>query len=321
MDEPEKRDYISRVKQWSDETFPALMALADSWEKVPVKDFDEGLRLASALMKARSYISVSNQYSAKRSLEKLNGYIREIRQKTELAKMSGRPANDKKHYRAIVPEAGVPQEDGSLKRREYKPEEVDGRTPEHLIQYIHILPAELQKKTQKFKDMYLALSEYRGRLEVLSELPNADKESMSELAEKAIKQAQEIRALWDEVDEAVAVANGAKPKEVPIDYSMELKRPGEYTKEEIESMLNPNLREACKKQRIEGNKKYVRRPDISITDDYKAQLELRIRELMEWEENIPKRAYSNCEKAGVIVPGFNDNYQSEVSDEQEEEED
>lgn len=321
MNESEKKDYIERVKRWSDETFPALMALADSWEKVPVKDFDEGLKLASALMNARSYISVANQYSAKRSLEKLNGYIREIRQKTGLAKMSGRPANDKTHYRAIVLEAGAPQEDGTLKYREYKPQEVDGRRPEHLYEYIDQLPAELQKKVSKFDDMYLALAEYRGRLEVLAENPNANKESMAELAEKVLKQELEIRALWSEVDEAYAVANGGEPKDVLIDYSQELKRPGEYTKEEIEAMVNPNQREACKRQRIEGNKKYVRRPDIAITDDYKAQLALRIKELIDWGENVPKRAYDNCENAGVVVPGFNDSHQSVVSSEPEDEED
>lgn len=321
MNESEKKDYIDRVKRWSDETFPALMALADSWEKVPVKDFDEGLKLASALMNARSYISVANQYSAKRSIEKLNGYIREIRQKTGLAKMSGRPANDKTHYRAIVPETGAPQEDGTLKRREYKPQDVDGRRPEHLYEYIDQLPAELQKKVSKFDEMYLALAEYRGRLEVLAEHPDANEKIMGEFAKKTLAQEQEIRALWEEVDEAYAVANGAEPKEPLIDYSQELKRPGEYTKEEIEAMVNPNQREACKRQRIEGNKKYVRRPDIAITDDYKSQLALRIKELIDWGENVPKRAYSNCQNAGVVIPGFNDNRQSTMPIQSEEEED
>lgn len=306
MNDTEKKDYLDRVVRWNDETFPVLISLAESWEKVPVKDFDEGLRLVSAIMNARPFISVVQRYDADRAIKKLNEFLTEVRVKSGLAKQSTRPSNDRKHYRAIVPEKGVPDENGVLKRREYVPVDVDGRTLEHLHEYINLLPPALQKKTQQFGEMYLALAEYRGRLEVLSESPEKNKDAMADFAGKTVKQEQEIRALWAEVDEAVAIANGAEPNETESDYQPDLKRPGDFTKAEIDAMTDISKQDLCKKKRIEGNKKYVRRTDVNVTDEYREQMMLRITELMEWEEYIPEKASEICEQVGIIVPGFNE---------------
>lgn len=306
MDESEKKDYLSRVEVWTEETFPRLMALAESWEKVPVKDFDEGLRLASALRNAHGFISVAQRYEASRAVCKLNAFLKEVREKSGLSKKPTRPSSEKKRYRAVVPEKGIPQEDGTLLRREYKVEEVEGRRPEHLVQYIDILPPELQKRTAELGNMYLELAEYRGRLEVLSEHPDADQEMIAEFARKSVKQEQKIRALWADVDAAVAVAYGAEPQQSEMDYAADMKRPGDCTKEEIEAMEDPHRQDFCRKQRIDANKRYVRRTDVKITEEYRRQLRLRITELMEWEENVPKRAYESCRKAGITILGFND---------------
>lgn len=306
MNDEEKKDYLDSVTQWSKEKFPGLMALSDSWEKASVKDFDEGCRLVSAISNARPFLSVIQRYSAERAIKKLNDFLTEVRIKSGLVKKNTRPMNDPVRYRAIVPDKGVPDENGVLKRREYKPEEVNGRRPEHLHEYIHVLPPALQKKAAKIDEMYLALAEYRGRLEVLTENPDSDPKAIAEFAKKSKDQYAEILALWEEVDEAYAVANGAEPTEKESDYLSEMKRPGEYTKTEIEAMSDLTKQDLCKKKRIEGNKKYLRRTDLTVTDEYKEQMALRITELMEWEEYIPEKASELCEQAGIIVPGFND---------------
>lgn len=305
MGEEEKKDYLARVERWSEETFPHLLALADSWEKVPVKDFDEGLRLASALRNARGFISVVQRYEAARAVRKLNAYLAEVREKSGLSKKAVRKASDKTRYRAVVPEKGFPQEDGTLVRREYVAEEVEHRRPEHLAQYIGILPPELQRRTAAFPDMYLALAEYRGRLEVLSEHPDADQEAIAEFARKSVRQEQEIRSLWAEVDAAVAAAYG-ETQEAEQDFSQDMKRPGDCTKEEIDAMDDLQRQDFCRKQRIEANKRYVRRKDVKMTDEYRKQMRLRIRELMEWGESIPAKAYEMCTAAGITVSGFNE---------------
>ena len=303
MSEPEKKDYLSRIDKWTEEKFPALLALADSWITVPEKDYDEGVLLASAITNARPFISVIQRYDAKRALQKLNAFLVEVREKNpDLSKMKTRPVNDKKRYRAVVPNKGVPAEDGTMQVRKFKEVDVDGRRPEHLVQYMDQLPPELTKRSEGLKEMYLALAEYRGRIEVLSENPNADPESISELANKAIKQDQEIRAFWADVDTFLE-GNYNPDADAGNTAALDMKRPGDYTKEEIDAMLDPAVQEACKTARVEGNKKYLRRTDLKVTDEYKEQLELRIRELQAWGENLPKKTPELCEKAGLSIPG------------------
>lgn len=311
MDDTEKKDYLDSVVRWTEETYPELLALSDSWEKVPVKDFDEGLRLVSAHTNARPFISQAQRYSAKRAIDKINDFLAEIRSKSGMASVSTRPMNDPKHYRAIVPDKGTPDENGVLKRREYIAVDVDGRTQEHLHEYINLLPAALKKRSEKLPDMYLALAEYRGRLEVLSENPNANEKSISDYAKKAKDQDGEIREFWAEVDEAVAIANGAEPTEKESDFQNEMKPPAAYTKAEIEAMTDTAKKDFCKSKRIEGNKKYVRRTDVNVTDEYREQMILRITELQEWEEYIPEKATEICKQSGIVVPGFNDKKQAE----------
>jgi hypothetical protein len=63
--------------------------------------------------------------------------------------------------------------------------------------------------------------------------------------------------------------------------------------------------EVCRKARVEGNKKYINRSDVKITEEYKEQLRLRIEELMEWGENLPKKTAEVATAAGISIPGVN----------------
>lgn len=305
MNEKEKQNYLEQVTAWTDKTYPELEALADSWIKVPVKDFDEGCRLCSAIMKARPFLKVAQRYEAKRAINIINIYLTEVREASGLSKKETRHSNDKKNYRAVVPDKGMPQEDGTMRRREYVEEEIDGRRPEHLNQYLYMLPDELKKKTLQLPDMYLALAEFRGRLEVLSENPHATDEQRAEFARKSVEQEQKIRALWAEVDAAVERYNGRGVEQTDADYFPNDKRPGEYTRKEIESMTDERRKDFCRKKRIELNKKYIRRTDVKQTDEYKDQLRLRVTELMEWEEALPEKAKELCDSLGIYIKGLN----------------
>ncbi len=313
MDEQTKTEWIKSVDKWTDETFPQLMAAADSWEKTPVKDFDEGCKLASAFVNARPLISVIYQYDSKKAVQKINAFLAEVRKRSGLATKSFREANDKTHYRAIVPELGIPDEDGNLQIKEYVEPEVDNRRPQHLSEYINLLPEELQKTLPgKMKEMYLALAEYRGRLEVLVEHPNASQEQCAEMARKCVMQEQEIRNAWDEVDEYVKAAqqNGGKavnyiPKQTDADVKAAtgMKRPGDFTYAEIESMADLTQKKLCRRSRITGDKKYIMRVDVKMTDAYKEQLALRIQELLDWEVDLPEKTAEAVKRAGLSIPG------------------
>ena len=77
MNDEEKKSYLERVVRWTDETYPQLCALVDSYDATAVKDFDEGLKLASALVKARDFVNNAYRYDARKRLERINMLLRE----------------------------------------------------------------------------------------------------------------------------------------------------------------------------------------------------------------------------------------------------
>lgn len=314
MGEEERKDYLDRVVRWTDETFPELLALAECWEKVPVKDFDEGCRLASAIINARPLVDSIARYEADRALKKINAYLGKVREKSGLGKMKTRSASDKRRFRAVVPENGTPQEDGSLNRKEYEEPEVDSRRPKDFALYKHRLPKELREKGEKeLGDMYLELAEYRGTLEAMVENPNVSQEARRDMAEKALASEQRIRAFWADVD--AFLGGQEQPEAEDTEYVPSLKRPGDYTLEEIEAMDDPRLQDVCRKARIEFNKKYIRRDDVKMTDKYREQLLLRVKELIVWGEELPKKTVEKLDAAELYVPGVNAPYEEEAKPE------
>ena len=61
--------------------------------------------------------------------------------------------------------------------------------------------------------------------------------------------------------------------------------------------------------------KYINRSDVKITDEYREQLNLRIIELMEWGENLPRKTADVATNAGVFIKGVNKD--AEVEEQQE----
>lgn len=302
MNEEEKKDYLDRVKRWTDETFPELLALAECWMKVPVKDFDEGCRLVSAIVRAKDFLRDVQRYEARRALTKMNLFLQEVRQKSGLAKKATRGPVGTVRYKAIVPDDGAPDEEGNMTARQYEEQEVDGRRPKEFALYKDKLPKSLRDKGEKeLSGMYLELAEYRGTLEVMAENPNVSDEARADMAQKAIASEQKIRAFWANVDAAL---NGTytEPETSTADS---MKRPGDFTRVEIEAMKDVRQQEVCRKARVEGNKKYINRSDVKITEEYKEQLRLRIEELMEWGENLPKKTAEVATAAGISIPGVN----------------
>lgn len=302
MNEVEKKDYLDRVKRWTDETFPELLALAECWMKVPVKDFDEGCRLVSAIVRAKDFLRDVQRYEARRALTKMNLFLQEVRQKSGLAKKATRGPVGTVRYKAIVPDKGAPDEEGNMTARQYEEQEVDGHRPKEFALYKDKLPKSLRDKGEKeLSAMYLELAEYRGTLEVMAENPNVSDEARADMAQKAIASEQKIRAFWTNVDAAL---NGTytEPETSTADS---MKRPGDFTRAEIEAMKDVRQQEVCRKARVEGNKKYINRSDVKITEEYKEQLRLRIEELMEWGENLPKKTAEVATAAGISIPGVN----------------
>lgn len=320
MNEKEKQNYLDRVERWTSETFPELLALADCWEKVPVKDFDEGCMLVSAINNSHPFLNDVQRYAAKIAVKKLNLYLEKVRKESGLAKRATRGPAGTEHFRAVVPQEAVPDEDGTPQPvKQYVEPEVSNRRPKDFVLYKEKLPKQLREKGEKcLKDMYLALADYRGKLEAMVDNPIVTDAARKDMADKVLKADQEIRAFWAEVD---AAYNGepspALSDAIDEEIQSGMKRPGDFTRAEIESMSDERQQELCRKARVEGNKKYINRKDVKITDEYREQLSLRIRELMEWDENLPRKTADVATKAGVFIKGVNSS-ETEVQNEEKE---
>lgn len=306
MDEHEKLEYLADVEKWTEETYPRLAALDDSWKEADVKDFDEGLKLATALQKAQGFLNTYQRYDVKKRLNVLNKLLTEVRIKSGMSKVRTRSVNDPRHFTAVIPPEPKVDENGvAMKRPAYKQPEVDGRRPEHLSQYVGILPDDLKKEAATISSKYDQMAHWRQRAELLSIDPRANKTLISNAAKKAVRIEQLILNFWGRVDVAYAKATGKNVDEAEVrslaDEAEKLnKEPkAEITKEEIDAMEEGEEKEAAKRARIEADKKYLRRSDAQATDERREQVRVRVNELIAWGIEPSTRALETCKKYGV----------------------
>ena len=313
MSSEEKKSYIERVEKWTDETYPQLLAAVNSWINVPVKEFNEGLKLVSAINRARSFVLAHRSYkSVDVVLNKMYALLNEVREKSGRSALREIPVNDKRRWFAVTEVKSAPDEDGVVTVKKYEEPEVDGMRPQHVSEYIHLLPKDIQEEARNLKQMHMELSMYRGEAEELSKQPGATKEQVAEKAKAAVDLEQRIRTLYATIDAAYKQAKGQElsPEEAdllaPAEEPVLFKRAGEYTKEEIDAMPEGQKKDECIAARQEADKKYLRRAPKNITEEYKEQLSLRVKELLDWGLEISETARLRMDEAGVIVEGVND---------------
>ena len=307
----EKKSYIERVEKWNDETFPQLMAQATSWINVPVKEFNEGLMLVTAIKRARPFVVAHRSYKqVDVVLNKMRALLTEVGEKSGLRKERVIYAGDKRKWFAATEVKSEPDEDGVVTIKRYEEPEVDGMRPQHVSEYIHLLPKELQAEAKNLKQMHMELAMYRGEAEELSKQPGATKEQVAEKAKAAVDMDQRIRTLYATIDAAYKKAQGKElsseeadllaPAEEPVLF----KRAGEYTKEEIDAMPEGKMKDDCIAARQEADKKYLRRGSKNITEEYKQQLAIRAKELLDWGNEMSEKALQNLAEAGISMSDF-----------------
>ena len=325
MTSAEQKDYIERVEKWNDETFPQLMAQVTSWMNVPVKEFNEGLKLVSAINRARPFVIAHRSYkSVEVVLNKMHALLNEVREKSGLKLLRTIPVNDTRKWFAATEVKSAPDENGVVTVKKYEEPEVDGRRPQHVSEYVHLLPKNLQQEAMNLKQMHMELAMYRGEAEELSKDAHATKEQIAEKARKAVDTEQRIRLLYATIDAAYKKATNQKLNEDEEALLMQeeeqpatFKRAGEYTKAEIDAMAPGKTKDDITAARIDADKRYLRR-DVKVTDEYKQQLELRIKELVEWGVEIGDKGKMKLTEAGIIVPGVNDDLVEEEAVSKEE---
>lgn len=319
MDEKEKLEYLANVEKWTEETYPRLAALDDSWKEADMKDYFSGLELVSALQKAQGFLASHMRYDAKKRLEVLNRLLIEVRTKAGMKRIS----HQVKHTALVPGPAKVNEEGVEVPRKPFEMPEVSDRRPEHISQYIHLLPENLRNESKDIAGLYDQLAHWRSRAEYLALDPRADRHMVSRAAKNTVKYESMILNFWQRVDLEYAKAKKGKEdaelmaqlaREAEQLAKPEVKSAGEYTKAEIDAMEDEEMAENCKKARIEANKKYLRRDDTQMNDERKAQMQLRASELLEWGLQLSMKAIALFEKYGVDIP------QVEAKDEEKAEE-
>ena len=307
MDEKEKLEYLANVEKWTEETYPRLAALDDSWKEADMKDYFSGLELVSALQKAQGFLASHMRYDAKKRLEVLNRLLIEVRTKAGMKRIS----HQVKHTALVPGPAKVNEEGVEVPRKPFEMPEVSDRRPEHISQYIHLLPENLRNEAKDIAGLYDQLAHWRSRAEYLALDPRADRYMVSRAAKNTVKYESMILNFWQRVDLEYAKAKKGKEdaelmaelaREAELLAKPEVKSAGEYTKVEIDAMEDEEMAENCKKARIEANKKYLRRDDTQMNDERKAQMQLRASELLEWGLQLSMKAIALFEKYGVDIP-------------------
>ena len=319
MDEKEKLEYLANVEKWTEETYPRLAALDDSWKEADMKDYFSGLELVSALQKAQGFLASHMRYDAKKRLEVLNRLLIEVRTKAGMKRIS----HQVKHTALVPGPAKVNEEGVEVPRKPFEMPEVSDRRPEHISQYIHLLPENLRNESKDIAGLYDQLAHWRSRAEYLALDPRADRHMVSRAAKNTVKYESMILNFWQRVDlEYAKAVKGKEEAELMAELAREaemlakpeVKSAGEYTKAEIDAMEDEEMAENCKKARIEANKKYLRRDDTQMNDERKVQMQLRAGELLEWGLQLSMKAIALFEKYGVDIP------QVEVKEEEKTEE-
>ena len=307
MDEKEKLEYLANVEKWTEETYPRLAALDDSWKEADMKDYFSGLELVSALQKAQGFLASHMRYDAKKRLEVLNRLLIEVRTKAGMKRIS----HQVKHTALVPGPAKVNEEGVEVPRKPFEMPEVSDRRPEHISQYIHLLPENLRNEAKDIAGLYDQLAHWRSRAEYLALDPRADRYMVSRAAKNTVKYESMILNFWQRVDLEYAKAKKGKEdaelmaelaREAEMLAKPEVKSAGEYTKADIDAMEDEEMAENCKKARIEANKKYLRRDDTQMNDERKAQMQLRASELLEWGLQLSMKAIALFEKYGVDIP-------------------
>lgn len=309
MTTDEKLMLTDRADVWM-EKYPELQASVTSWEDAPVKDFDEGLILCSCLRQARSFVEAAYQFNAKKSLTMIEGIIKEI---IRLANPGGPRTEEEKKtkkVKAFVPKTPAPDENGRVnllteadrirlqEEAMVEEEKNDKWRPQGLDGYIHLLTKDTQQECRNVqRKFYMPLREYRTRLESLVENPDATDEQRKEMANNLVLAEDALAAFWAKVDLEYKKMTG---QEIPTEPVKE-KKLSEFTKEDIDKVEDGEQKEQLKKNRIENNKKYLRRDDLQVCDEVREQLLLRVREMDEWGVKLSNKQLDNLQKHGIKI--------------------
>lgn len=311
MTQQELDQYWTDIQRWNDEVYPRLCALTDAWTDCDIKDYKEGIRLASALRSAREFCSQPMAADAVKRLKRIRYYMNEVdkfikRNKLEPHIISA--VTEKRPLMGVVAPLPTINESGeavpSAPVRRYSHKDVVNETseqgkfsssfhPDHLSDYIQRLSPQLQKESLNLQTWYLELSEYHYVLEKLVSDKRSSQADRRYYARLVTKIENKILSFYHRVNAEWEELNG---KRVSSEVKKELEQErrsadistvnegGSMPKTEIDELTDKELRERLTKQRIKRNIRYL--AERSARSDAPEQMRIALQEMKEWGQLI-----------------------------------
>ena len=270
-------------EQWVD-----LRARTQAWIDTDMKEYKSGLSLLIEWTSSRSFIEQFQYGSPGRYISSLTNVLRKLKEMTNYPKLINTVELQKRPYLAEIPVNVVPDTPEAKARPVILPPPVPEKWNRYASfdSYKDKLPKQLRQQGEEWLATWFNKRRHLHDLAKNQEAQGVNKTVIAKTLEDLSKQNDEIERFYDAVEAALS----GKEEE---SSSNECNIPtGRFTKAQIDDMLDPEFKAACKLKRIEANTKYITRNDINTKNP--EERELRIRELREWgidvEEIMKKRS-------------------------------
>lgn len=200
MTEAERTAYFSDVEKWREEDYPRLESVVDAWTDAEYKVFDEGLRLCSAMARAKQFVGVAYRLSIDRRMREIRGFMDLILSQAGVRRNTsyprpGHPVAPAKPVVARVPKPSD-DEDAVPVQSVKSPKEQDAqRRPNHYDEWADRMSAALRDKVASLSDLYATMAHYRQMVEHLASDPRHSEQDMSRAARLAVGYEKRILAI------------------------------------------------------------------------------------------------------------------------------
>lgn len=323
LDSSGQRTYYSNICEYIDRYTPLS-------QKLPEGKFDEGLRLISAFKSNRPTIALLNRDRMPRAekLQRLEAMLLNAKKYCidfcgVTSSPSPSPTSNTAAQQSAVPAtptiAKISRHVGRPSRAEMEAKQQaevlrKGR-PQHISDYLHLLPAHIQEEYKGIQNLYNEMSHAHHSLQcMVLEDASSSLSERARYAQYVCRKEERILNFWHRVDTYWEKSQGLDVSEETIkkleDESNKLKKedrdaapprlPGSYSKMEIDRMPDGEQKEIFKKARILRNQKFLRRKDrVNTNIDW---LKTAIEELHEWGLWITERQAKEARELGIAIP-------------------
>ena len=211
MTPSELSEYRSMVAEWLEHKAPLLenkkateeagfqniLQCCTSWNDSECSAFFEGSRLLTALISFCETWLPDMLYtkSAKRVIGKMTSALEELQAKASAAAHDAASTEGK----ADGQESRIAKESSPAERHDGIPDKTPAR-PNHIDQYVHLLPKKTQERAAKYGQLMREFDEMREKERILMESDNASAKDREAVAKRIVAIDKEVGSINKELD-------------------------------------------------------------------------------------------------------------------------